>query len=127
MIDLIALAAWALTPIAEEPEVPFTESDYALIKSRVGQNLKDAESARWSLPERRHWVHYCGWVNAKNGFGAYAGWTPFHALVVKNGDDPVIINFDPSLILRSKVTYDYLVSSCTEAGYNVITPPLSAD
>lgn len=55
-------------------------------KQVVGKNLKDEESARyydvvWHRINGRELV--CGWVNSRNGFGAYAGRSPWMVDVEK--------------------------------------------
>jgi len=51
----------------------------------ASMDLKDPGSAqfRW-LPDDPTQVQYCGWVNAKNGFGGYVGFKQFLALVERD-------------------------------------------
>lgn len=51
------------------------------ISSAVGEKLKDEKSARFKWLPWDKSVHYCGYVNAKNSYGAYGGFIPFFALV----------------------------------------------
>ena len=51
-------------------------------KKEVGNELRDSATAKWKdftpyigKDGRKYGV--CGYLNAKNAFGAYIGWTPF--------------------------------------------------
>jgi hypothetical protein len=67
--------------IAAIPEKPPSYANQ--VKSVVSEMLKDSESARWYLPSERNSVVYCGWFNAKNSYGGFAGWTAFYIKIQK--------------------------------------------
>lgn len=50
------------------------------IKESVGKELADPFSAQYDWQPVRDEMLYCGWVNAKNQFGAYTGYKPFMVL-----------------------------------------------
>lgn len=59
-----------------------TVAEYKAVEAIVGAALKDPESARYSgfaAVEDTGMVIVCGFVNARNSFGGYAGKSPFMA------------------------------------------------
>lgn len=57
---------------------PIRPAERAKVIAAADVQLKDGASARWRFePVRADLV--CGYVNAKNSFGAYVGWQPFSA------------------------------------------------
>lgn len=69
MLMLIALLAAVPSPAMQ-----------TAIKEKVGKELSDPFSAQYDWQPVKNEMLYCGWVNAKNGFGAYAGYEPFMVL-----------------------------------------------
>lgn len=54
----------------------------AAIKNHFYAQLLDGPSTRWKWPANGlSQGYYCGWLNAKNRFGAYTGWTGFVVLL----------------------------------------------
>lgn len=45
----------------------------------VKAQLKDADSAKFRGIKRKGAFSYCGWVNAKNSYGGYTGYSVFYA------------------------------------------------
>lgn len=89
----------------------------AAIKSYWSTELKDASSARWLWPKQKSALLYCGWVNAKNSFGGYAGWTPY--VVDLDGTrvkDGFFLPGNPSAARA-------MGAACVSAGYDVENPP----
>lgn len=70
-LSLSSTAAVAL------PSKPLTAANKVQITKAVKQLLKDPDSARFRWPGVQEWGLYCGWVNAKNSYGGYAGFEPF--------------------------------------------------
>lgn len=64
-IILAALAATAVSP-----------QQRAVIET-VKAQLKDPDSAQFKGVKETSPGYWCGWVNAKNGFGGYTGFQPF--------------------------------------------------
>src|SRR5436305_1651171 len=81
------ISTWFLGAVVAVPSVlaaqgiqPSDQMKRAIM-AQVGDKLKDGASARYRwLPEKKGGVSYCGFVNAKNSYGAYAGWAPFYIL-----------------------------------------------
>lgn len=107
LVVLAAASATAPKPPAEDGWRPSTEGDYGEYPAKyeeIGRVavlaiLKDPESARWgrtSIPRREHAIvnqfrheavygySFCVEVNAKNGYGGYAGMEAYW-LLVRNG------------------------------------------
>lgn len=89
MKSAIALALFMLAscgPQAPEPELE------TLARERLQQSLKDADSAKFR-DLRKVGDDICGLVNAKNSYGAYAGYEPFWAtdtgVFVEGADDTI--------------------------------------
>ncbi|WP_339696158.1 hypothetical protein [Celeribacter baekdonensis] len=63
-----------------------TEGQQAVIHAAIGKELKDPYSAKFedfqASIDHMSMVHVCGYVNAKNSFGAYSGRVPFYAAVI---------------------------------------------
>ena len=97
---LIAMAAVACsTALAQKPPAV----DEAALRAAMDGSLKDAASARFRaiqhLPTEKPGVwNVCGQVNAKNGYGGYAGYSPFLAVVGQPKGKPasyVLIGIGP--------------------------------
>lgn len=95
------------------PLVPFTEGDKATIKDAVGRHLKDPFSAQYEWPEVRSGTVYCGFVNAKNAFGAYSGYQPFLVLYYVNQRTKKVV------IVQSELTPNIVGQMCPESGYRI--------
>lgn len=57
------------------------QSDYSIeedARERLAMHLKDSDSARFRNVRWMTSKSMCGEVNAKNGFGAYAGYSTFY-------------------------------------------------
>lgn len=83
------------------------------IKNAVGKELFDPFSARYDWQPVKNEALYCGWVNARNKFGAYTGYQPFMAIYgvnAKSGKAKVL-----SVQMES-----YLVTPmCLKEGYRL--------
>lgn len=70
---------------AQSPGVPPKANVVAAIKAAAARKLKDARSAQWERMLQATRLNHkgqptevvCGYVNAKNSFGAYTGAKPF--------------------------------------------------
>lgn len=96
---------------------PISEVDKAAIQKNLGIRMFDSETARYLWPERRDPIIYCGFVNAKNRYGGYVGWTLY------------IANFpiEKSDVLQTVTSATpgnpgkYMSKICAERGY-AVTP-----
>lgn len=73
VLALIAALAWWL--VRDVPD-PFGETPWSVqraVKNAVDRRLKDPVGARYEFSFYEHGTYLCGYVNAKNSYGAYAG------------------------------------------------------
>lgn len=99
--------------LAGVPAVPFTDTDKAAIKEAVGRHLKDPFSAQYEWPEVRNGTVYCGWVNAKNAFGAYAGFEPFLITYYMNQRTKKVV------VSETEMSANIIAQMCPESGYRI--------
>lgn len=120
MAILIALAATAVdrTSAAEPVQlVDATEAEIEAIRAELALTLKDAESARFKDVRREAGERggtTCGYVNAKNSYGAYSGFQLFHTQLFILPTDPPTIK---ALVVRIDDGNSPVVPQfCREAG-----------
>lgn len=115
---VLALVLFAAPAKAADAPYPLTERNKADIVRRVKDYLADGESARWRWPlHQPGYGLYCGWVNAKNRFGAYAGWQQY-MVVGGVGSGPKstgefsidMVEFEPEIVATMCGRYDYDLS-----------------
>ena len=89
----VVVLAFALAVPAQSFARDLTEAERDRIAQPVGLELRDAETALFEWPEVElpeigaDFVEYCGWVNGKNAYGAYAGFVSFSVwLVMQDGE-----------------------------------------
>jgi hypothetical protein len=93
------------------PEVKRSPAVVAKYQQAVANGLRDPESARFTgtrvvrTPEGKDAL--CGMVNAKNGFGGYAGNDLFFAEMIPVGDKFVSVPF-----LVRQVGVEYYAERC---------------
>lgn len=81
-----------------------TPKELAAIKAGLEMQLKDASSAKLQRV-RVKGEHFCGMVNAKNSYGAYAGYSPIMGMVFKDTTGKqlaAVIGLDSPDISRSE-------------------------
>jgi hypothetical protein len=82
--------------------IPLTDSQEGSVHQGIRERLKDPQSAIFGqmisgpIPGRVGSTLVCGWVNAKNSYGGYAGDKPFTGLIIGLPDDALVA---PSFIL----------------------------
>ena len=78
--------------ISQRPQlVDATETEIQAIRSAFTLSLKDAESAKFKGVRREAGERggtTCGYINAKNSYGAYSGFRLFHAQLLIMPTDP---------------------------------------
>lgn len=79
---------------ATDDHSPVTTTQQAQAKAYFGKTLFDSQAARWQFTYNRRGT-ICGYVNSKNRFGGYVGWTPFYFSA--SGLDGVIADEDEEL------------------------------
>lgn len=128
MLSLFAVvAAAALAP--DSPRRALPPRDRAIISAAIGAQLRDGESARYRWPaEYPDGAIYCGFYNARNGFGAYVGFLPFMVLGVHangpRGDGRYVVT---EIRLATEDPADTATGivrrMCTENGFDVTRIP----
>ena len=88
----VAVLVVALAAPAQSFGRDLTEAGRDRIAQLVELELRDTETAIFEWPEVElpetgaDFVEYCGWVNGKNAYGAYAGFVSFSVwLVMQDG------------------------------------------
>jgi hypothetical protein len=68
-----------MTPAArpQGPRRELNDNEKAIISTAIRDTLKDPDSANFKLPSYAGAAVYCGYVNAKNSYGGYDGFTLF--------------------------------------------------
>ena len=60
------------------------------VKTAMIKELKDSDSAKYIWLDKGLDNGYCGLVNAKNSYGAYAGYIPFVSVVVETDEGETV-------------------------------------
>lgn len=102
---IAAFAAIVTSPVlAATSDSPSTSDLFAKARAEFNAQLNDYPSARFRdvhIIPGINWV--CGWVNAKNELGGYAGWLPFLYSESSPGQQTLMI----SDMLDTAPTADY--------------------
>lgn len=81
-----------------------SQKEIAMVMAGVRNKLRDPESARfegvYALNGSNGVRHYCGYVNAKNGFGGYTGKSQF---LFMDSDSIMMADFKPFAPLFPKI------------------------
>ena len=120
----MALASAAsASPLWEAPSDQMKTS----IQAAFDAKLLDGQSARYRWPnENKNGVVYCGFVNAKNSFGAFTGFKPFYVLGLHaNGarGDGSYKPLDVRLLDAEGLMTTNLLKQCVEAGFDMSALP----
>jgi len=127
---LLVSAASALL-LTDAPRRPMPAADRGVIEAAVGEQLRDAESARFRWPlasAEPDEIGYCGFVNAKNVYGAYVGFRPFYILGYRRngprGDGRYVVD-EVRIADEDAEALDSIVVQrmCRETGYDISRPP----
>jgi hypothetical protein len=120
-LALITLPAMA----SEQSTVPASASLKSAVTQIMTKKLMDGTSAqyRW-LPMVKDSVVYCGFVNAKNSYGAFIGFQPF-MVVGAEGKSGKFTAF--SAVVGASAIGDrvqqHAARECLDAGYDIATIP----
>lgn len=105
---LIATLLVAFSVHAGDAVRDATPKELGAIKADLEMKLKDASSAKLQRV-RVKGDKFCGLVNSKNGFGAYAGYSPISGMVFKDTTGKqlaAVIGFGPPEEVTRKVCED---------------------
>lgn len=118
---LIALAGLLAAVPAASADMP-NDALKEAIRKEVKNELRDPESARFSWLPMQSTEAYCGYVNARNGFGGYAGKALFMVLLFDGRDGPVpspAFLADPN---PESSRHRALAEQCLKAGISLAAP-----
>ena len=121
LLVALALAAGA---IGDRPNA----AERKVIVGEVGDQLADGVTAQWRWPAfspgGKAWIGstYCGWVNAKNKFGAYVGFRPY-MIVAERIHPPKFTASFGGIVGSSEIMDAHITKACAEAGYDLLAPP----
>ena len=109
------------TPTASLKPYKLSAAEDAVYQPWIKRGLRDPQSARFSEVvagrDERGQVLICGNVNAKNGYGGYAGREPFFAYIHTNGP-----NMGYGEMAGNSFTKQYIERLCSNAGLQF--PPM---
>lgn len=102
---------------------PLTESERVAVEKAVREEMKDPDSAKFyhgDFPYPDNTFIYCGYVNAKNSYGAYTGKQLFATFVAVNKDKKTVAaSFDTNSQTGAPTEPSVLASICANAGYDL--------
>ena len=97
---MVALAASGCAT-AKLPPAPLTADIEAIAQDAVRSRMRDPASAQFKAlragTDRDGATVVCGVVNARNGFGGYAGPSAFHVRIISGTASPPTIDSNGSL------------------------------
>ncbi|WP_440863206.1 hypothetical protein [Symbiopectobacterium purcellii] len=102
---------------------PITEEEILAVEELVKENLKDPDSVKFyhgDYPYPDKTGIYCGYMNAKNSFGAFTGKQLFSNFVVRNNDGIIVApTMDFNKLTGEQYDQDIISSNCASAGYDI--------
>ena len=107
-----------VTPVALKP------AELEAVKQAVAKDLRDPESTRFgpmnvARESKTGQLLVCGWMNSKNAFGGYIGFTPYFARLDQSYDRSVALRY---LRLADNMDHTMVVSMhCSAPGLGM--PP----
>jgi hypothetical protein len=111
-----------LAALAQAASGPIPVDMKTTIQAALDRKLLDGASARYAWPSKRAPGSYCGWVNAKNSYGAYTGWNIF--LVVGGFNDGPKGNHKFQVVEVLLGGTDGIAEKmCAQEGYDISNPP----
>lgn len=118
LLLFFALACWNASAR------PLTEPERLAVEKAIREEMKDPETAKfyhqdYPYPGSTHM--YCGYVDGKNSYGAYAGKELFTAFIFpKTGKQELTVaTFDINSSTGGPVDLAVLSSMCAGAGYEI--------
>ncbi|QDK21158.1 hypothetical protein ES815_23730 [Leclercia adecarboxylata] len=102
---------------------PITADERAAVEDVIREEMKDPEAAKFyhmDYPYPDNTFTYCGYVNGKNSYGAYAGKQLFATFLGKNADGTLIAaSFDVNSQTGEPVDQSVISTLCASAGYDI--------
>ncbi len=82
------LPQYPKSKLSQYPKMPVTKSQLIVIKKAILNSLKDPYSAHFKWSKNVYIdgedIGYCAFVNAKNSYGGYTGYTPFSVYLMES-------------------------------------------
>jgi len=101
---------------------PLTDPEKKAIESTIREEMKDPEAAKFyhgDFPYPNTYM-YCGYVNGKNSYGAYAGKQLFAVMVDKNDKGEYFaLSFDYSKATGEPTEPEVIATLCANNGYDL--------
>jgi len=97
---------------------PLTKVERLAVEKTIREELKDPESAKFyhmDYPYPGPTSGYCGYVNARNSFGAFTGKQLFYVFV----NQSEAISLDISQSTGQPLPQDVLAAACASSGYDI--------
>lgn len=102
---------------------PITVDERAAVENVIREEMKDPDAAKFyhmDFPYPDNTFTYCGYVNGKNSYGAYAGKQLFATFLGKNADGKLIAaSFDVNSQTGEPVDQSVISTLCASAGYDI--------
>ncbi|QIH64280.1 hypothetical protein CRX67_14965 [Enterobacteriaceae bacterium A-F18] len=103
---------------------PLTEPEREAVEKTIREEMKDPDAAKFyhqDYPYPDSTYMYCGYVNGKNSYGAYAGKQLFAAFIFPKTDkqELTVASFDINSSTGEPTDPDVLASMCAGAGYDL--------
>ncbi len=103
---------------------PLTEPEREAVEKTIREEMKDPDAAKFyhqDYPYPDSTYMYCGYVNGKNYYGAYAGKQLFAAFIFPKTDkqELTVASFDINSSTGEPTDPDVLASMCAGAGYDL--------
>ncbi|WP_269564505.1 hypothetical protein [Kosakonia radicincitans] len=103
---------------------PLTEPERIAVEKTIREEMKDPDAAKfydqdYPYPDSTHM--YCGYVNGKNSYGAYAGKQLFTVFIFPKTDkqELTVASFDINSSTGEPTDPDVIASMCAGAGYDL--------
>jgi len=102
---------------------PITEDEKSAVENVIREEMKDPDAAKFyhmDFPYPDTTFTYCGYVNGKNSYGAYAGKQLFATFLGKNADGKLIAaSFDVNSQTGEPIDQTVISTLCASAGYDI--------
>jgi hypothetical protein len=101
---------------------PITEDEKSAVENVIREEMKDdaAKFYHMDFPYPDTTFTYCGYVNGKNSYGAYAGKQLFATFLGKNADGKLIAaSFDVNSQTGEPIDQTVISTLCASAGYDI--------
>lgn len=117
IISSVIISTFAFPAFARD----LLPAEAAAVELAVRQEMKDPDAAKFyhgDFPETDKNSAYCGLVNGKNSYGAYAGKQLFFVFIIKKDDGGYgAMPMDTDTSTGEPLSQDIIAASCAGVGY----------